>query len=235
MARSVHHGRALHGAALHGRSTSHYRFAARFVQDGRAFHTSWAPTSGISCVPYARANSGIEITGNAATWWDHAAGVYARGAKPEVGSILNFRATGRMELGHVAVVSNVINGREVEVDHANWNGRGAVSLHTRVIDVSPANDWTEVRVALDQRPDFGSVYATYGFIYDRPDTGVMLANTNSGGTVQMTSAVGTAPLDEVAELPPGRLVHAVALHHRGRRLSRLPRRVAKHTRRHHYR
>ena len=82
---------------------------------------------GISCVPYARQVSGIEVVGNAWQWWDNAAGLYARGDRPEAGSVLNFRANGRMRLGHVAVVTRVVNAREVIVDHANWpsgGGRG---------------------------------------------------------------------------------------------------------------
>ena len=133
---------------------------------------------GISCVPFARSDSGIAVAGNAWQWWDNAAGVYARGAVPEAGSVLTFRANGRMRLGHVAVVSRVINPREIEIDHANWWGpgmHGGVARNIPVVDVSEANDWTAVRVGLGQSGEFGSVYPTYGFIYDRPDSGVMVA------------------------------------------------------------
>jgi surface antigen len=134
---------------------------------------------GISCVPYARQVSGIEVAGNAWEWWDNAAGLYARGDRPEPGSVLNFRANGRMRLGHVAVVTQVINPREVIVDHANWptgGGRGGVSHNVAVVDVSEANNWSAVRVELDRDGTFGSVYPTYGFIYNRPDTGMVVAN-----------------------------------------------------------
>jgi surface antigen len=147
--------------------------------------------SGISCVPFAREASGIELKGNAVNWWDAASGVYQRGRAPERGSVLNFRATGRMRLGHVAVVTTVVNSREVEVDHANWAG-GGVERGIPIIDVSPDNDWSEVRVSLDHRGDFGSVYPTYGFIYDRPDHGTILANT---------TAIHGDGFDEVAEAP----------------------------------
>jgi hypothetical protein len=40
-----------------------------------------------------------------------------------------------------------------------------------VIDVSANNDWSAVRVGLGQSGSYGSVYPTYGFIYDRPDNG----------------------------------------------------------------
>jgi surface antigen len=136
---------------------------------------------GISCVPYARQVSGINVTGNAWQWWNNASGLYARGDQPEVGSVLNFRANGRMRLGHVAVVTRVINTREVVVDHANWpsGGRaGSVSRDVAIVDVSEANNWSAVRVELDRDGTFGSVYPTYGFIYNRPDTGTVLASVS---------------------------------------------------------
>ncbi len=150
---------------------------------------------GISCVPFARAASGIQLKGNAANWWDAANGVYARGQAPEAGSVLNFRATGHMRLGHVAVVKNVISSREIEIDHANWAGPGAskggVSRAISVTDVSDRNDWSAVRVELGHSGNYGSVYPTYGFIYDRPDSDMMAANPRNVGM----------RYDEVAEAP----------------------------------
>jgi hypothetical protein len=87
--------------------------------------------------------------------------------------VLAFRANGHMRLGHVAVVTRITNSREIEVDHANWGGRG-IAHGVPVVDVSENNDWTEVRVGLGRSDLFGSVYPTYGFIYDRPDTGRVL-------------------------------------------------------------
>jgi surface antigen len=149
---------------------------------------------GLQCVPFARAASGIQLKGNAANWWDAANGVYARGQAPESGSVLNFRATGSMRLGHVAVVKNVVNSREIEIDHANWAGPGAskggVSRAISVVDVSPNNDWSSVRVGLGHSGNYGSVYPTYGFIYDRPDSGVMSASIGHA-----------AAYEEVAEAP----------------------------------
>ena len=56
-----------------------------------------------------------------------------------------------MRLGHVAVVTGIVNDREIEVDQANWAGAGAykggVQRGVHVIDASPANDWSSVRVA----------------------------------------------------------------------------------------
>jgi surface antigen len=162
-----------------------------------------------SCVPFARATSGIMLKGNAANWWSAASGVYSRGQQPEPGSVLNFRATGRMRLGHVSVVTRVINSREIEVDHANWWGPGAnksgISRNVPVIDVSPANDWTEVRVGLGAPGSFGSVYPTYGFIYDRPDNGVVLANARTAAPSPRTV--------EVAEAPDAAPIASQPLHH----------------------
>ena len=161
----------------------------------------------MSCVPFARAASGIDVAGNAYAWWGNAAGRYARGDAPVPGSVLAFRANMRMRLGHVAVVSRVINRREIEVDQANWADWGQITRGVKVIDVSEDNSWTDVRVALgDGR--FGSVYPTYGFIYDRPDTGVMVAANRRPAPV---IAANPAPADlrpidrgasaEVAEAP----------------------------------
>ena len=141
-----------------------------------------ARSYGISCVPYARQESGIQVAGNAWQWWYNAEGLYARGDTPEPGSVLNFRANGRMRLGHVAVVSRVVNAREVIVDHANWpggGGRGGVSHDVAVVDVSEANNWSAVRVEMGRDGVFGSVYPTYGFIYNRPDTGFVRASQSA--------------------------------------------------------
>lgn len=153
------------------RVEAHYRHDAAVE-----YHAQGARRSFISCVPFARQNSGIEIIGNAWQWWENAAGLYARGRVPEEGSILNFEANRHMRLGHVAVVTRVISRREIEVDQANWP-RGNISRKVPVVDVSDNNDWTAVRVGLGRSGDFGSVYPTYGFIYGRRDNGVLLSST----------------------------------------------------------
>ena len=172
----------------------------------------------LQCVAYARSASNVSLSGNAADWWDNAAGLYARGNRPVAGSVLAFTANGRMRLGHVAVVSRVINGREVEIDHANWGGyRGIVARGVPVVDVSANNDWTAVRVGLSRGGDFGSVYPTYGFIYDRPDNGVRTASSRPEPALALNPApadlrpaygrqmftIGGYSYDEVAEAPAG--------------------------------
>jgi surface antigen len=178
-----HHNAAHRSAA--GFQAHHARFSGRY-------HHRYARYAGISCVPFARAESGIVLTGNAVTWWGEAAGRYARGDVPEPGSVLNFRANQAMHLGHVAVVRSVVNSRQILIDQANWwgpgGGHGVVSRAVAVVDVSPHNDWTAVRVALGRSGSFGSVYPTYGFIYDRPEgTGT--------GQWQMASMSGTSRLN----------------------------------------
>ena len=170
------------------------------IARGMVRYSSWSGGGRLQCVPFARENSGIELSGNAATWWNAAAGVYERGARPEVGSVLNFRANGRMRMGHVAVVSNVIDARNVEIDHANWSGpgvgRGGITRNMHVVDVSAYNDWSAVRLSLGNG-DYGSVYPTYGFIYDRPDRGTMVANGGviSGAMSRPVIALNAPPRD----------------------------------------
>lgn len=130
---------------------------------------------GISCVPYARSITGMEISGNGRDWWWNAAGRYARGQRPEIGSILSFPGSGGMAMGHVAVVSRVLHGRMIEIDHANWGGpgirRGQVMKNIRVMDVSDDNSWTRVRVQVGwDSTTFGREYPTHGFIHNRPAT-----------------------------------------------------------------
>ncbi|SFT06171.1 CHAP domain-containing protein [Sulfitobacter marinus] len=115
------------------------------------------------CVPFARNASGVNIRGNANTWWGKAKGQYSRGKEPTAGAVMAFKATRRNPMGHVAVVSKVVSPREVLVDHANWK-RNKISLQMSVIDVSPRNDWTSVRLE-SQSNSYGSVYPVNGFIY----------------------------------------------------------------------
>lgn len=161
-----------------GTQSHELRSPTRVISHGRVISRQ-SHGGGISCVPFARSDSGIHLTGNAWQWWGKADGVYARGHVPEAGSILAFRSNPRMRLGHVAVVSRVINAREIEIDHANWGPgnhmRGPVTRSVPVVDVSESNDWTAVRVGLGESDEFGAVYPTYGFIYDRPDNGVIVA------------------------------------------------------------
>lgn len=122
------------------------------------------PRGRIWCVPFARAVSGVEIRGNAKTWWEQAKGRYPRGAEPRVGAVMAFAASRAMPKGHVAVVSKVIDDRTVLVDHANWE-RNRITQDTLVVDVSAKGDWSQVRVA-NAGGTLGRVNPVKGFIYN---------------------------------------------------------------------
>lgn len=185
-----------HGGVRHGLA-GHHR-ARAYVADGHRAHV-------IQCVAFARSDTDIALSGNAANWWRNAEGVYARGSAPEPGSVLNFRANARMRLGHVAVVTGIVDSRTIQIDQSHWNANG-ISRDVTVVDVSENNDWTAVRVALGHTDGFGAIYPTYGFIYPRPDTGRIVT---ARGDAAAPRRAGTAPADlrgttEVAEAPPSR-------------------------------
>src|SRR5579871_850180 len=122
------------------------------------------------CVPFARLVSGIQIFGDAYTWWQQAVGHYDEGFTPRTGAVLCFKPTERMRLGHVAVVSEVLTDRIIQITHANWSpiegSRGKIEKDVTLVDVSPRGDWSEVKVWYDPSRDLGgSTYETYGFIY----------------------------------------------------------------------
>lgn len=125
------------------------------------------------CVPFARAASGIQIYGDAWTWWGQASGKYERGNTPRAGSVVAFAKTPRLPLGHVAVISRVVTPRIVMVTHANWsrrNGeRGHAEQDVTLTDVSPRNDWSAVKVWYrDIEGLGGTVYPVHGFIHGIP-------------------------------------------------------------------
>jgi len=127
------------------------------------------------CVPFARAASGIQIYGDAWTWWDQAEGKYKRGTEPKAGAVMVFAKTSRLPLGHVAVISRVVTSRVVMVTHANWSRfdgeRGHAEQDVTLTDVSRDNDWSQVMVWYRDRDGLGStVYPVYGFIYGTPAT-----------------------------------------------------------------
>jgi surface antigen len=122
------------------------------------------------CATFARMFSGIELFGDAWTWWNQAIGKYTTGPTPQAGSVLVFKRNGAMHDGHVAVVSRVLTDRIIQVTHANWSlisgGRGQVETDVTVVDVSAKGDWSQVKVWYDPVRDLGAtVYPTYGFIY----------------------------------------------------------------------
>lgn len=126
----------------------------------------------LQCVPYARQVTGIQIRGDAWTWWTQAEGHYARGSRPRVGAVMTFSPYGRMELGHVAAVSRIVDSRTVLLRHANWspiNGRrGQIEDDVRAVDVSADNDWSQVRVWFAPIQNLGATaWPVQGFIYPK--------------------------------------------------------------------
>jgi surface antigen len=120
----------------------------------------------LQCAPFAREVSGIQLFGRAANWWNDAAGRYARGSQPQVGAVLSFSSSHSMPAGHVAMVSRIVNEREVLLTHANWSYRGGIEHDVRAVDVSPAGDWSMVKVWYGPIGDLGRrPNPANGFIY----------------------------------------------------------------------
>lgn len=131
---------------------------ARIVDTGTA----------LNCVVYARQVTGIDVRGDAWTWWDAATGRYAQSQQPAPGAILVFKRRGWSK-GHLAVVTRVVDDRLVIASHANWLNDGRVHEHTPIQDVSQGGDWSAVRVWYTPGRVWGlRSYATHGFIH--PDS-----------------------------------------------------------------
>lgn len=134
-------------------------------QAPRAQPAIYTPAERLECVPYARTEANIEIYGDAWTWWDSAHGRYARGSQPRSGSIIALEVKPGKR-GHLAVVREVAGARTVIADHANWLNEGRIHLNTPIVDVSPDNDWSAVRVWYTPGNHLGgTVYRVQGFIY----------------------------------------------------------------------
>ena len=141
----------------------------------------------MQCAPYAREHSKIKIFGDAYTWWDQAFGKYPRGSAPEKGSILVLYNYAGAERGHLAVVRTLVSSREIRVDHANWLNDGSIFVNNPVLDVSNANDWSQVRVFNLQTGNWGvRVYPVRGFIGSDRDIGDkdgdLVASLTGGGS-----------------------------------------------------
>ncbi|OYV25100.1 MAG: hypothetical protein B7X08_06925, partial [Acidocella sp. 20-63-7] len=74
--------------------------------------------------------------------------------------------------------------------------RGTITNDVTVQDVSPNNDWTEVEVELGDSSKWGAAYPVYGFIYNHPDHGTIIAARGQS--------------NEVAEAPTVRRVSSEA-------------------------
>jgi hypothetical protein len=160
----------------------------RAFPDDDATSAPSAVAAGLECVPYARDHSSIDIHGDAYTWWDKAAGIYARGTDPLVGAVMVLVNYAGRHHAHVAVVRRLITPREIRIDHANWLNDGAIYVNDPVIDVSDANDWSQVKVWNIRTGTWGTkVYTVRGFIGPGP------ANPNP-----VVASYGARPGDSIA-------------------------------------
>jgi surface antigen len=131
-------------------------------------YASYGRPTAMTCVPYARTVTGLPMRGDAWVWWDEARNRYAETDAPAPGAVLVFRRTGRLPSGHLAVVSAILSDRRVLVTQANWLPY-RITNNQPVLDVSPGNDWTAVRVWWPPVNGWGAtVYPTYGFILPAP-------------------------------------------------------------------
>jgi hypothetical protein len=133
----------------------------------------------LQCVPFARRESGVEIYGNANTWWRQASGRYQTAEAPSEGAVMVLHGYQTSARGHVAVVKEEVSSRLIIVDHANWLNGGEITRDVPVMDVSEAGDWSEIRVwNVPGRHWGGRTYRVQGFILN------MLTETARARAVQ---------------------------------------------------
>ncbi len=161
----------------------------------RSEHQAW------QCAPFARLFSGIEIFGDAWTWWEQAVGRYARGLTPETGAVLVFKPAGALSRGHVAVVDHVLTDRIIQVTHANWSPvdghRGQIENEVTVVDVSQGGDWSQVKVWFKPSGALGTtIYPTFGFVYRGAAKAVAAAGPAAGAFDPASRAALSAQVQE---------------------------------------
>lgn len=140
----------------------------------------------LQCVPFARRESGVELYGNANTWWDQARGRYETTQAPSEGAVMVLRGYASANRGHVAVVREVVSQRLIIVDHANWLNGGEITRDVPIMDVSEAGDWSEVKVwHVPGRHWGGRTYTVQGFILN------LLAEAQ---TQQASATAANAPI-----------------------------------------
>jgi hypothetical protein len=149
----------------------------------------------LQCVPFARRETGVEIYGNANTWWRQAAGRYERAEEPSEGAVIVLRGYATARRGHVGVVREVVSSRLIIVDHANWLNGGEITRNVPVRDVSPNNDWSQVQVwHVPGRHWGGRTYNVQGFILN---------------VLEDARAQGALPVSAPAVQPAPELVAAI--------------------------
>lgn len=163
------------------------------------FAISQAQAQDGDCVRTVRSISDFEIRGDAWTWWNTAANQYERDQRPALGSVLVFKRSPRLGRGHVSLVSQIIDRRTIEVDHSWLYGRG-LRRNMRVVDVSPRNDWSAVRVWHEPSAQLGMrVYTTYGFILPEGEK----ADEGMSNAASIGSGFSVAPQGRSTPKPAG--------------------------------
>jgi surface antigen len=148
----------------------------------------------LQCVPFARRESGVEIYGNANTWWQQAQARYETTQAPEEGAVLALEGYATTSRGHVAVVREVVSPRLIIVDHANWLNRGEITRDVPIMDVSEAGDWSEVRVwHVPGRHWGGRTYTVQGFILNVLTEAAQM-QTVASQTIEAEAASAAVPI-----------------------------------------
>lgn len=152
--------------------------APDYSDNSSGWNSAGSSGTPLQCVPYARDHSQVKLYGDAADWWLKAAGLYARGETPELGSILVLTGYAGPHRSHVAVVTAMVSSREIRVDHANWLNDGAIFTDDPVVDVSPDNDWSQVKVYNERIGAWGArIYLVQGFIGPGRDNPLVADNS----------------------------------------------------------
>ena len=149
--------------------------------------TNWR--SRLQCVPFARRESGVEIYGNANTWWQQARDRYETSADPDEGSVMVLRGYNTNTRGHVAVVREVVSERLIIVDHSNWLNTGEITRDVPIRDVSEAGDWSQVQVwNVPGRHWGGRTYQVQGFILNMLTEAERQRQAQAAARAQVASA-----------------------------------------------
>ena len=108
---------------------------------------------------------------------------------------------------HVAAVRRMISAREIRIDHANWLDDGSIYVNDPVVDVSAANDWSQIKVRHIKTSGWGTkIFPEHGFI--GPTSG-SLPGGNSGNDGDDEAASALMACNDEAPAPPP--VHRVAV------------------------
>ncbi len=135
--------------------------------------------------PMRASNRVSRSSANANRWWRLAAGKYHRSKVPAPGTVMVFNGSHEDPRGHVAVVRLVKDSRTLIVDHANWYGHGEITISNPVTDISPNNDWSQVKVWWIPGDQWGArTFSIAGFIYPEHEV------ASAGGVHRDRSASG---------------------------------------------